>query len=73
MDLLEFVVSLILSEGDGIHSGLDIFGLLLLQAALNTGARALARYKAMPASAACWALLRSHRLQLTVQKLKWLH
>ncbi len=46
VDLLEFVGSLILSEGEGIHLGLDIFGLGLLQAALNSGAQALARYAA---------------------------
>ena len=49
VDLLEFVGSLILSEGEGIHLGLDIFGLSLLQAALNTGAQALARCAASPA------------------------
>ena len=43
MDLLEFIGSLIMSEGEGIHLGLDIFGLGLLQAALNAGAQALAR------------------------------
>lgn len=44
MDLLEFIGSLIMSEGEGIHLGLDIFGLGLLQAALNAGAQALARW-----------------------------
>ena len=53
VDLLEFVGSLILSEGEGIHLGLDIFGLSLLQAALNTGAQALARCALQPATAAC--------------------
>ena len=48
VDLLEFVGSLILSEGEGIHLGLDIFGLSLLQAALNTGAQALARCASLP-------------------------
>ena len=57
MDLLEFVGSLILSEGEGIHLGLDIFGLSLLQAALNRGAQALARYAAERAKRngkRCW-------------------
>ena len=62
VDLLEFVGSLILSEGEGIHLGLDIFGLSLLQAALNTGAQALARCGACQA---CGAGV--HRLQLTAQ------
>ena len=44
VDLLEFIGSLIMSEGEGIHLGLDIFGLGLLQAALNAGAQALARW-----------------------------
>ena len=44
MDLLEFIGSLIMSEGEGIHLGLDIFGLGILQAALNAGAQALARW-----------------------------
>lgn len=43
IDLLEFIGSLILSEGEGMHNGLDIFGLALLQAALNSGAQALER------------------------------
>lgn len=48
MDLLEFIGSLIMSEGEGIHLGLDIFGLGLLQAALNSGAQALSRSARRP-------------------------
>ena len=57
VDLLEFIGSLILSEGEGIHLGLDIFGLSLLQAALNTGAQALARCAATPVHAASGVFL----------------
>ena len=68
MDLLEFIGSLILSEGEGINLGLDIFGLSLLQAALNAGAQALARCAAKPVQARSGLLLVTHPcVQLAVQ------
>ena len=48
VDLLEFIGSLIMSEGEGIHLGLDVFGLGLLQAALNSGAQALSGSARLP-------------------------
>lgn len=37
LELLDFVISLVVSEGEGVHSDLDTFGLELLNAALNAG------------------------------------
>ncbi|KAK9918480.1 hypothetical protein WJX75_004379 [Coccomyxa subellipsoidea] len=37
LDLLEFVISLMVSEGEGVHTDLDIFGLELMTVALNSG------------------------------------
>ena len=74
MDLLEFIGSLILSEGEGIHLGLDVFGLSLLQAALNTGAQALARCAATSVHAASGPFLGDlPSVQLTAQDLKSHH
>lgn len=47
VDLLEFVVSLIVSEGEGAHADLDALGLELANAALCAGGPALAAHPAL--------------------------
>lgn len=47
VDLLEFVVSLVVSEGEGVHADLDALGLELANAALCSGRGAFARHPAL--------------------------
>lgn len=45
LDLLEFVISLITSEGEGVHTDLDSFGLELMNVALNVGGSVFGRHE----------------------------
>lgn len=47
LDLLEFVISLMVSEGEGVHTDLDIFGLELMTVALNSGGTCFGRHPAL--------------------------
>ena len=47
LDLLEFVISLMVSEGEGVHTDLDIFGLELMTVALNSGGACFGRHPAL--------------------------
>jgi hypothetical protein len=47
VDLLEFVASLVVSEGEGVHTDLDALGLELANAALCAGRGAFARHPAL--------------------------
>ncbi|CAL8465729.1 g5265 [Coccomyxa elongata] len=47
LDLLEFVISLMVSEGEGVHTDLDTFGLELINVALNAGGSAFGRHDSL--------------------------
>ncbi len=47
LDLLEFVISLMVSEGEGVHTDLDTFGLELINVALNAGGSAFCRHDSL--------------------------
>jgi hypothetical protein len=64
LDLLEFMLSLVTSEGEGVHTDLDALGLGLLNGALTAGGAALAQHPAllglMRQARACMPLSGSH-------------
>ena len=47
LDLLEFICSLVTSEGEGAHTDLDALGLQLLNTALTHGGGAFAQHPAL--------------------------